>query len=124
MERKAEVATMVRADGLTWRVGAPALDRCPPLPEGRPKVVSKSKIQLERQGEDPLALSKGERVFVLSEAGGLSTLALLDGTQGTAPAKSRKERTPRRRGVPTRPPAGRHRPSWTQKRWRACGAPR
>ena len=68
----------------------PLPSRCPSLPDGTPRVVKKAKIQLQREGEAPLDLEKGERVFLVEEAGGLATVTLLDGTQGTVPAKSLK----------------------------------
>ena len=81
---------MVAAYGLTWTIGAPPLDACPTLPEGRPMVVKKGRVELQGADGAAVELSKGERVFVMEEQGGTAQVQLLDGTAGAVPLKSLK----------------------------------
>lgn len=90
--RKAEVEGMVSAYGLDWAIGAPPLDACPALPDGRPAVVKKKGLErsVEPGGGALDTLSKGDRVFILEEADGLARVALLDGSEGWVPVKALK----------------------------------
>ena len=84
--RKAEVAQMVSAYGLTWKVTDPDLTTCPARPEGR-FAVAKKKLELTGGSGSAVKVDKGTPMIVLSEAGGNAEVALIDGQQGTVSAK-------------------------------------
>ena len=90
--RKAEVAAMVEGYGLTWAIGAPPLDACPAMPDGRPATVKKMAVdRLDAPGGSPVdTLEKGDRVFVMEESGGMARVQLLDGSEGWVPVKQLK----------------------------------
>ena len=83
---------MVAAYGLTWAIGAPPLDACPTLPEGRPMVVKKGRVELQGADGAAVELSKGERVFVMEEQGGTAQVQLLDGTVISRPIAGTRRR--------------------------------
>jgi hypothetical protein len=86
--RKAEVAGMLKAYDLTWKVPPPDLAACPRLPEGRPALL-KSDQKVSIDGAE-VELEKGELVFVTAEADKTATVTLLDGRSAQLPAKALK----------------------------------
>ena len=84
--RKAEVAQMVDAYGLTWKITDPDLGACPARPEGH-FAAAKKKVDLTVDSGEPVKVDKGTPFVVLSEDGGTVQVQLLDGTRGTVPAK-------------------------------------
>jgi hypothetical protein len=90
--RKSDVEGMVAAYGLDWTVGTPDYESCPAMPDGRPAVTKKGKLDLlgAPGGESVQTLGKGERVFVMATEGKLVKVQLLDGTEGYVSAKAVK----------------------------------
>ena len=90
--RKTEVESMVAAYGLDWKIGAPPLDACPAMPDGRPTVVKKKRSDRTDSPEGAVldTLEKGERVFIMEERDGLSRVQLLDGSEGWVTTKDLK----------------------------------
>lgn len=87
--RKADVAAMVDAYGLTWKITDPDLTACPARPDGR-FATAKKKVDLAVDGGESVKVDKGTALVVLSEDGAEARVQLLDGTQGTLPTKLMK----------------------------------
>lgn len=92
IERKGSVDAMVAAYGLDWKIGAPPLDTCPAMPDGRPTMAKKNGLELldGPDGSSIQTLEKGERLFVMAEEGKLVKVQMIDGTEGYVPAKAVK----------------------------------
>jgi hypothetical protein len=90
--RKSDVASMTAAYGLEWKIGAAPLAECPAMPEGRPSMAKKGKLELmgAPDGEMLQQLEKGERLFVMETEGKMVKVQLIDGTEGWVSAKGVK----------------------------------
>lgn len=91
-QRKSDVDAMVAAYGLDWKVSSPDYDSCPAMPDGRPAMTKKGKLELLSApgGDSVQTLTKGERVFVMATEGKMLKVQLLDGTEGYVSAKAVK----------------------------------
>jgi hypothetical protein len=90
--RKAEVEGMVAAYGLDWKITPTDYAACPAMPDGRPAMAKKGKLELldGPSGSALQTLDKGERVFVMATEGKMVKVQLMDGTEGYVSAKAIK----------------------------------